>query len=100
MSRSRSLTPTIPWDDPPAMSAAAHDYLLNQIISLIDSLNYQYYNNSDYSYALSPVQNPIPTYVPSCPSAAPPSQTIQCYPLYYPIPPPYQFPHPTSNIFT
>ena len=68
MSRSRSITPTIPWDDPPAMSAASHDYLLNQIISLIDSLNYQYYNNTDYSYALGPVQNPIPTYVSSHPT--------------------------------
>ena len=86
MSRSRSLTPTIPWDDPPAMSAASHDYLLNQIINLINSLNYQYYNNSDYSYALTPVQNPIPTYVPY---PSPPLQTIQCYPLYYLTPPPY-----------
>ena len=83
MSRSRSITPTIPWDDPPAMSAASHDYLLNQIISLIDSLNYQYYNNTDYSYALTPVQNPIPTYVSNHPTT---QFGFYPDPRFYPIP--------------
>ena len=86
MSRSRSRSPTIPWDDPIAMSAESHNVMINRIINLIDALNYQYYNNSDYSYALTPVQNPIPTYVPSCPS--PPTIQFGFYPdpRFYPIP--------------
>ena len=64
-SRSRSRSPTIPWDDPVKMSAESHNVLINHIINLIDALNYQYYNKKEYSYALAPVQNPIPTYVPS-----------------------------------
>ena len=50
------------------MSAESHDVLINHIINLIDSLNYQYYNKKDYSYALTPIQNIIPNYVPPDPS--------------------------------